>query len=560
MGLPLKSVNPMKNSKVARSNVILDNKIWHNRNLTKSNLRNTVIVRYLAQSLRNDTTDIFMENFSAVSKLHDLMSIQRSEIVSLNFWGGQKKSQATMQCLTSCTSDYLHYLYQLSLQKIPFSPDKRGQYSGGICSNAVPPEEVPAYTIGRASQLHGDIGTSLAYTTLKSRQFNGILSTVHTADNLGIPLKTAENSRGLQQSGVQNMNIFSFCVENIEFLVPIGRSLTTDIFITEIKQCVYYKWRNGRVVEIYITPKQYSTRPFRNNIQFKPPFEIPSTLFQFLNPIENVFIVWKNSVKRACVQTNEIRSNCSEGQEYMRQPLYDYLTDKWWSVRKRPVALEGRYPYVGLVVDSTSVYRSSGIEIHSKRLWDGKNDVRLATICTRGKDIITLNLWIQYMSMYSDGEYPRIIAMMYTKSMKPENESRSKIGCRSNIITASSKGSNLHCISAMTSNRMLLFQNRRGSYSGDDCQHWFRGLINCCLQLSISSPTFVIDNAPIHSRLETVISADGVELLKLAPLLVSAQSNRIGMEFHSPLFQRCAYFRKNSSLRNILSSDDSPCS
>ncbi|OAF64699.1 hypothetical protein A3Q56_07597 [Intoshia linei] len=38
--------------------------------------------------------------------------------------------------------------------------------------------------------------------------------------------------------------------------------------------------------------------------------------------------------------------------------------------------------------------------------------LRLATICTRGKDIITLNLWAEYMAMYDSSSHSRIVSMI----------------------------------------------------------------------------------------------------------------------------------------------------
>lgn len=97
-------------------------------------------------------------------------------------------------------------------------------------------------------------------------------------------------------------------------------------------------------------------------------------------------------------------------------------------------------------------------------------------------------------------------------------QGRSKIGCRSTVITPNSKGSNLHCIAAMSSTRLIHFECRRGSFKGEDCKRWFRELINTCADQGINAPTIVCDNAPVHSQLETVIQAgEDVELLRLAP-------------------------------------------
>ncbi|OAF64406.1 hypothetical protein A3Q56_07885, partial [Intoshia linei] len=59
----------------------------------------------------------------------------------------------------------------------------------------------------------------------------------------------------------------------------------------------------------------------------------------------------------------------------MRKPINKMLTLKWWDKRMRPTVLSGKYPYIGLVVDNTSiqVYRPQGTECDRKRMWDRKH-------------------------------------------------------------------------------------------------------------------------------------------------------------------------------------------
>ncbi|OAF72106.1 hypothetical protein A3Q56_00101 [Intoshia linei] len=51
------------------------------------------------------------------------------------------------------------------------------------------------------------------------------------------------------------------------------------------------------------------------------------------------------------------------------------LIQKWWDKRRRPTFLSGRYLYIGLVVDNTSiqVYRPQCTECDRKRMCDGKH-------------------------------------------------------------------------------------------------------------------------------------------------------------------------------------------
>ena len=97
-------------------------------------------------------------------------------------------------------------------------------------------------------------------------------------------------------------------------------------------------------------------------------------------------------------------------------------------------------------------------------------------------------------------------------------EGRSRIGTRANVIQPSCRGSNLHCIAAMTSTRMLRFTIKRGSYNAELCKTWIRELIDSCANEGISRPTIVLDNAPAHARVESVIEeGDDVKILRLAP-------------------------------------------
>ena len=86
------------------------------------------------------------------------------------------------------------------------------------------------------------------------------------------------------------------------------------------------------------------------------------------------------------------------------------------------------------------------------------------------------------------------------------------------MINPTSKGSNLHCIGAVSATRVIKFNHRRGSYKANDCVDWFRELIQMCQNEGIIRPTFIIDNAPAHARVETAVDPGiDVEILRLAP-------------------------------------------
>ena len=97
-------------------------------------------------------------------------------------------------------------------------------------------------------------------------------------------------------------------------------------------------------------------------------------------------------------------------------------------------------------------------------------------------------------------------------------EGRSRIGSRASIVLPASKGANLHCIGAMTSTTVVLFTTHRGAFKSPDCLSWMQELIDQCCILGIHHPTFVIDNAPVHSRLEELLEENPhIEIIRLAP-------------------------------------------
>ena len=98
------------------------------------------------------------------------------------------------------------------------------------------------------------------------------------------------------------------------------------------------------------------------------------------------------------------------------------------------------------------------------------------------------------------------------------SKGRSRIGTRASVVIPASKGANLHCIGAMKTSAVVLFSTRRGSFKAEDCLQWFRELVAACHNQGIENPTFVIDNAPNHCRLENILGKfPHVKLLRLAP-------------------------------------------
>lgn len=70
----------------------------------------------------------------------------------------------------------------------------------------------------------------------------------------------------------------------------------------------------------------------------------------------------------------------------------------------------------------------------------------------------------------------------------------------------------------MTSTRIISFHHRRGSYKKDESRIWMRNLINLCISEGICRPTLIIDNAPVHSELESILMKnENVEIVILGP-------------------------------------------
>ena len=95
---------------------------------------------------------------------------------------------------------------------------------------------------------------------------------------------------------------------------------------------------------------------------------------------------------------------------------------------------------------------------------------------------------------------------------------RSKIGTRASVLLPASKGANLHCIGAMATGQIVRFTTKRGAFKSGDCVEWFQSLIEDCQTAGITDPTFIIDNAPAHVRIDQLIEEHPhVKLLRLAP-------------------------------------------
>lgn len=97
---------------------------------------------------------------------------------------------------------------------------------------------------------------------------------------------------------------------------------------------------------------------------------------------------------------------------------------------------------------------------------------------------------------------------------------RSRKGTRARVLMSSSKGKNLHIISAVSSDGLLKFTTKRGSYTSIACSQWIRDLLVHLHNIGINNPTIVCDNAPCHAHLEYVFEEEqfsNATLLRLGP-------------------------------------------
>lgn len=138
-------------------------------------------------------------------------------------------------------------------------------------------------------------------------------------------------------------------------------------------------------------------------------------------------------------------------------------------------------------------------------------------------------------------------------------EGRSKIGHRAKIIIPTCKGSNLHCIGAMSSTRILSFEHRRGSYKSAECKVWLRQLIELCANEGIERPTFVIDNAPVHNNLESVLRPEeDIEIIRLAPYSYLLNPIELLWSSFKQSVKRQLQNRMNEILNYVRNNDQEP--
>ena len=102
-------------------------------------------------------------------------------------------------------------------------------------------------------------------------------------------------------------------------------------------------------------------------------------------------------------------------------------------------------------------------------------------------------------------------------------QGRALQGRRAVVKAPNSKGPNIHIIGAMTSTGICYWERRRGAYKKDNCREWLRRCLRFCNEnhnINYEDVIVILDNAPVHSQLETVFNEEeftGGAVCRLAP-------------------------------------------
>ena len=128
-------------------------------------------------------------------------------------------------------------------------------------------------------------------------------------------------------------------------------------------------------------------------------------------------------------------------------------------------------------------------------------------------------IYVQKVSQFiSEGKHIVYVDESNVNLFLRRSRARSKKGTRALGLLPASKGSNVHLIAGISLLGLHHFQRKRGAYKLQDAEEWVHGLLAEVIQsgVPVGRIVIVIDNAPVHSRLEEVVSQHpGVELLRL---------------------------------------------
>ena len=97
---------------------------------------------------------------------------------------------------------------------------------------------------------------------------------------------------------------------------------------------------------------------------------------------------------------------------------------------------------------------------------------------------------------------------------------RLKKGTRCNIVTAASRGANIHTIGAISERGLLNVEIKRGSFTAELANLYIKTVFRKGHEVFSGPVVLVIDNAPCHSRVEQILSEEEFaadKILRLAP-------------------------------------------
>ena len=78
-------------------------------------------------------------------------------------------------------------------------------------------------------------------------------------------------------------------------------------------------------------------------------------------------------------------------------------------------------------------------------------------------------------------------------------------GCRASIVVPACRGTNFHCIDARSLTELVYFSSRRCALRADGFNDGIEEINSNCFEQKLLNPTFIIDNASAHKRIETIL-------------------------------------------------------
>ncbi|MES9973606.1 MAG: transposase [Candidatus Thiodiazotropha sp.] len=94
---------------------------------------------------------------------------------------------------------------------------------------------------------------------------------------------------------------------------------------------------------------------------------------------------------------------------------------------------------------------------------------------------------------------------------------RSVKGSPVRVAASNCRGKNLHIIGAINAGGLVKYTLKRGSFTAELCRLWMKDLLDELALSTNDSFVIVCDNAPCHSRLESLFTDNRFQLVRLGP-------------------------------------------